>query len=485
MGTLFERLGLPVLAGALFITGVAPICLPNTSVASPRVAAAKNSVKKMKRAIRQRGVGALDGSIAASIVKRAKSKTQRIGSFAVSGTPPTVLSLGDAAASGELKEIFWRSVDGANVVDGINNGNPTQSQCSEFWSGVTDGASGGHGACSMASAVGRSLGTVDDGFRSLCYMSNLPTVENLEGGGIDVVGGALPEGGIAALFAPESTNKVVKVIVSGDGPQDEHINLKVYGVPANQAEGNLYRVDITFCDVDGNARGYNQIAIKNNGQLQASIAEEGTEGGKSFIDVEGFLQQVGGKVTLNPAQPRSATATFFHTEGDQTSIFKSDIEVSGTSIRARSFDTFGGQLGKSDIITKFTGSTPATIRFTEGAFKDERSFGEFTDSFESAVEFRGSYYASNPSSPLLDQISGDFDDPFYAAPSDEIDTTGFECVTNDEAATVIAMNFNSAVLRNAITECEDRPYNNMNFCHGDRTLNEAVFNFADACMGAP
>src|SRR5262245_7041519 len=208
---------------ALFVVVLAALVMGSMSV--PRLEAgtsitagqgmggkkARRARKRLARSIRKKGLASLP-PVTSALASHDGSGGALMAADVV-GTPPTLVGLGP----GEPSTVSWQ----AGVVAAIAGGAPTQQQCGEFWGGQTDGTSAGMGACHMAQDLAQSFGHVTQSENSLCYMRNVPTQANLASGGLQVVSGELPSGGIGRLFAGQDDAARLVAVQEGEGETDQ------------------------------------------------------------------------------------------------------------------------------------------------------------------------------------------------------------------------------------------------------------------------
>ncbi len=473
-------------AFALLLTtsiAVESVVLAESYKSSPAKAAA-SAKKKLKQSIKKYGLAKLPS--ASKLVAKKKKKTAKALAYnfaaASSATPPTLLSISQSP----IKDIFWAP----NIVDEIVGGSPSQASCSQFYAGTQTGDSGGIGACHMAESVGFSFASILESQSSLCYMKNFPTQGNLNSGGVSVVSGELPSGGITKLFAPPtgSSARTVKVNVTGapggggegeGGGGPETIYIKVYSQTENQASSNMYKADLWFC-ASGTATGYDRLTIKNSGQfLSENAGSDG--GGNHALQVGGFLTSNGNNLIWDTSKTRSSVLKSEHDGG----YFLSDITILPSNIiKIKNKDDFGGGSRKGYVQTSFSGSDIEGLRFLRGAFIE--NFGGGPDSgFAGATKYGDGYYQHDSASPFEDDVlSIDFDaDSFYSQSApDAPDVSGLDCSPTVEVE--INMDMNNSSVMASVQECDIRDLQHMHFCHDDPEVAQADQNFASVCHGS-
>jgi len=470
-----SRASLPLIALACALAGSVPshATAADSTVGAGQTAALKNR-RKLRKLLRRKGLAKLP-SVAGALAART-GKHRRGTAAVVTGTPPALVSIPDAS----VKDLFWRP----GVVDAIAGGTASPEQCSEFWSGGTDGQSGGMGACHMAEGVGYSLGDILGGDTSLCYMKRFPTRANLSAGALSLLDGAFPGDDPSRLFSVPggSTSRVVKVSVSGEKEGAHDVFLRVHGEDENQAAGDLYAVDLWYCGGAPQPKGFDHIRITDAGEFTAE-QQEGHEDGAYVATISGFVTFTNGQVVYDTTRSRRAQVASSHPGGS----FKADHQIAGdNTIASKSYDVFDGGTHMSYVIASFSGSDVDTLRFLAGAFKERNSNGggPSQPDFVGSTEYRDGYYAASPGSALesgLETVAFD-SDPFYAAPpSIAVDASAYSCATVPDVA--VAIDFANPAGAAVKARCETRVYDRMHFCHEDPTVHSAEQNVGPVCYG--
>jgi hypothetical protein len=479
------RLTLALLLSAA--VGIAPPVRPAAAAGDAVTAAArmnkKKARKKVRALLRRSGITRLPSAAGALAARQEGAPL----AAAVVGTPPALVDI----PTHPIKEVFWQP----GVIDAIVAGTPSPAECSQFFAGGTDGASGGLGACHMAESVGYSFARILEGGRSLCYMKLLPTPENVAAGGVSVVSGELPGGDVTRVFSVPagSSPRLVKVAVTGDpggreGNQD--VFLRVSPEAANRAAGNFYKVDLWFCNQGPSApaRGYDRITIERTGHYTDESAETSSgdgQGGNHVATIEGYLTFADGNVSYDRTRGRRARVEAVF----GGNAFRGDVEItSDDTMLVKTYDAgaWGARMGY--VVNAFSGTGPDTLRFLAGAFKERHSFDGVTFNPEQmgATEFRTSFYAAAPGSELVAALDAVdlLADPFYATPpSPAVDTSGLACDATPDV--VLALDFTNPTVRAASAPCEDRRFEGMHFCHEDADVRQADTNYWSACSPGP
>jgi hypothetical protein len=316
---------------------------------------------------------------------------------AVSGTAPTFLEIATLGAD----NVFWRS----GVISAIGSGTPSSEQCSELFNSSSDGQSGGFAACYMNQNVGYSLSEIQRSGTTLCYMKNFPTEAVQAAGAIAVTSGSLPGGDITRLFTtPNGSRARVVKILAGTGDEVSSIYIRVASNAQNEAAGNQYKFEFWSCDngAEAEPQEYETTKITSGGEYISTSVHTYGENGRGTATVRGFLERQGTDLVFNPSRDR--TAVFGGSESSQGGdrVYRASVTVSsGNVITSKVRDGNGAGPRKSYSVARFTGEGLSSLRFLEGATKEENS--EY--SFSAAVEYRDTYYAAAPSSEFSADIS--------------------------------------------------------------------------------
>ena len=413
-----------------------------------------------------------------STAKLAKASGSGASVSAVSGEPPV---LSDIPAM-DLKTLFWR--DG--VVDGVLGGTPTELQCSEFFNGDTDGYSGGMNACNLTAGVGYSFEPILSSGTSACYMKNFPTLANMEAGALTLVSGTFPGNDPAKMFNPPATSdRLVKVMAADPSTGDpQNIFIKVFSTAHNDTKGYRYRYDLWFCDSDsGSARQHESTYVAFDGKYHASNSGMNEHGSYSS-SVDAYLASESGSIVFDTDRDRRADVSFEQQGGGS---FKSRLLInSDDEIHNLMYD-LGQMTRKAYSISNFSGNSTADLRFLQGAYKDIQYMGDTPlGSYDGAVEYRDTFYASAPASAYLAQLDAVnlATDSFYASvPSVDFDTSGYSC--SADADIVIGMDMQHQVMQQIASECEQDRLDNMNFCWENTDLQNAMQGVFTSCQFGP
>jgi len=463
-----------LVALAVLVLALAAPPRPTAAAAArPRAAHAHAKARKrMRTLLRKKGLASVP-SVSGALAPTATARDAHRAADVV-GQPPTLLAI----PQGNVADLFWAP----GVLDAIVAGSASAEQCGQFWSGMHDGDSGGMGACHMAENVGYSFGDILSGENSLCYMKSFPTPANLDAGAVTLVDGHFPNDDPTRLFSvpPGRHTRTVKVNANGQHDGDEVVFLRVHGAATNADAGNLYAVDLWFCPVGSSTPvGYDRIRISTGGEYTYDDARTETQGAHRST-VTGFVSFADGTLTWDTTRSRRAQTAFVRPDGS----FKSDHEIEpDATIRSKTLAVYGGDTGRSYVVASIDGTTPDTLRFLAGAFKELHSQGNGVE-FAGSTEFRTTYYAASPGSALEGRL-GDVDlgsDAFYAAPADApVDVAEFSC--SAAADVEVTLDFTTPAAQAIQQQCEHRLWEQMQFCHEDPTVAAAEQHVATTCGG--
>lgn len=387
-----------------------------------------------------------------------------------SSIPPLLVEIPQTS----IKELFWAP----GVIDDINSGSPSQNSCNQFFGGQNDGESAGNGACHLAQNLAFSFQSALEGANSFCYlqkMGNAPV-------GVTVVGAPTVK---KALIPYNDTNsKLIKMQVTGfndgnGGSGPKTVFLELFGKETNQENKNLYEHKLAFCNDSDNVEGIERAVIKKNLeytlQSLSSIPGEGSH-----------LSSISSKITLQNDKklvfnPNTDKEVYLSSLGGGCSSRKVYMFLKNGKIKQKSREDCPSNLRKSYSIMRYTGTSITSLRFREGATKDEN--------FETITEFRGSRYVSAPANTEFNENLSEVDvstDPFYSgAPTiDTSELNTFNCARTDIDAT-ITVNLNNEELQDHVSVCENRGLEGMDFCREDSEVNNADQNFHALCNNAP
>jgi hypothetical protein len=398
----------------------------------------------------------------------------------VTGTAPTLTEILTAGPT----STFWRP----GVVSSIATGSPTSSQCGEFFAGQNDGESGGFLACYLTQNSVVALSEIVRAGTTMCYLKNMTTAEVLRAGGMRVVRGALPTGGISSLFSTPSgsTPRVIKIGLSSggeDGGASTGI-LKVFAADQIAASGDLYKYEMVFCEGDSqNPQEIEKTRITASGAFISNSANEGGggEGSRFSGTVTAFLRAEDGSFIFDPSRPRRASFSSIIQDRGGAFSNRSEVIISERNeLSNKEYSLSSRETRKAYSISSFSGSGARSIRFLEGAIKQTFASGDFNG----ATEFRDSTYLSAPGNRFVSSLS-DVDlqsDPFYTGtPEPEALTASITCST--PADVEVEVNMESDAVRLITAQCEgERIDGNIRFCSSSE-LEEAQNRFNSVCQG--
>lgn len=469
-----------VVTASLFALSAMPI---EVSAADKSDLGISSSSRKKIVRLAKRGLSRLPSATTALKAKRRRSNSS--GVYDVSGTPPTLLSI----AASPIKNIYWAN----GLVDAINNGDPSPEQCNTFFSGMSEGESSGMVGCYMSQNVGEAFGNINQ--TSACYMKNLPTQENIDAGGVEVLSGNLPGGRIEDIFNPPAgdTARLVKINVSGfvegedeedEGSGPETVMIRVHSAANNRSAGNAYNAELFFCNGENSEpNGYNQLRVTNTGRYLTKLEEQGGGGGEESSMsglITGTLVVENGRLKFDTTKARDAEVNYFSENGS----FKGDIRIAANNvISMKNFSEFGSFGRKSFSKVRFSGTTPETIRFLEGAANEMHiREDDSSDTFLGAMAWQDNFYAADPENQFLSDVGGeDFESEFYTEPYvGDLDIPAFNCLQEPDIE--ISADMSNETVLAATAECEERPFNGMRFCQEDEDVNAAFNNFFSYCF---
>lgn len=453
--------------------------------------------KKIEGILKRRGFGILPDALTALQSKtKAQSRVsahlieEYLFGAAVSGTPPTLASLD--RGSGSAISQFWRS----NVVESIASGSPSGEQCGEFYIGPVDGQSGGLGACLMAEGVGRAFEIAIDAAQSVCQMRNFGAKVKINDPAIVFKRGKdrVPDGLLKNIFSPGDEERLIKIRARGEIGEDENGNplplavqnifIRIASSEANRRRNALYRADLHFCeDGDTIARGYNLIRVATSGVLSILNKDMQSQSGRaSTVVVKGRLTPVGGILRWALDAPRTGEIQLSDPQSGQARSERIGFVVSQDGVTSRRRREASNEPEVREYaVAQIQGKNAVDLRFLSGAFKSQFNGGL---PVVGATEYRDSYYASAPQSPLVLQAqSFDFSvDPIFADPTDlVVDLSKYRCTLEPD----IEIEFDrSKVANDFFEECESRGLKRMDFCSGSDLVEAARQRQSSVCPAA-
>jgi hypothetical protein len=427
---------------------------------------ARRAHKRLVRAVRTKGLASLP-AVSAAFASNGTQGADVASSADVVGTPPTLVDI----VHGDASQLFWRP----GIVAAVAGGTATPAQCAEFSGTQTDGLSAGINACRLAETLAQSFGRVLESEGSLCYMRELPTPANVHAGGVQVVSGEPPDGNLTRLFSvPAAHDRTVEVRLQ-DQSESQRVMLRVASAAANRAAGNLYKVDIWFCPSTpgGDPTGSDILTLDMTGHLVVVEGRNNSDGSTSVDTVDGWVVGDGPGAMWDTSRPRNAQIAW----GDPQGTFKSTVQLVDDEITTWSWGSYGDQRGFA--VTRFSGTSPADVRFLSGAFEEAGQPGPGT------AEYRDPSYVAAPGLDLLSQVNAEdmSTDPFFATPPTmpTIDVSGYSCATPGDV--VLAIDFSSPAIAAIQAECEGPQLDGIEFCTSNPAVQSATQNFGPTCGG--
>jgi hypothetical protein len=414
-----------------------------------------------------------------NIAKLASSRASAANSQkiqSVSGTPPT---LGEIVRNGPTNT-FWRP----GVVSSIATGSPTAEQCNEFFTGSSDGQSGGFLSCYMNQNAGYALSEVVRSGTTMCYLKNMPTEAVFRDGGFTITRGTLPTSSVTSLFNTPSGSapRIIKIALSAGGEDGGASNgiIKVFAENQVASSGDLYKYEMIFCE--GDAREPQEIEktrITSSGEFISSSFNTSEGGSGNFAGtVRAFLRAEGSGLVFDTSRSRTATSSSTRNEGGSPSSRKSEIIItSSNEIINKEYGIHSDGANKAYSISRFSGTGMSSLRFFEGAIKQSFSFGEFNG----ATEFRDNVYVAAPGNSYVTSLSAvDITaDSFYSSiPTIPEGTTSISC--NTRADIEIAVDMSSEAMGSVAEACEGERIDGIDFCRNNQ-LSDAQTRYGSVC----
>jgi hypothetical protein len=333
----------------------------------------------------------------------------------------------------------------------------------------------------MAQGVAETFSNILSGAGSLCYMQNMPTQNNLDAGGVQVIAGSLPSGGITKIFESPagSASRLVKVALG-----TEDIFIRVASAKTNESKGNQYGVELFFCS-GGSVRGSESTVITLGGTFkseshQTMAAGQGGSQGRGYTSVLAPLTKVNGALAFDPNAERTAS----YTNINGSWILASQVTLGGDNVIKNKFrSSNNGTSQKIYTESKFQGSNITSAQFLEGASKGSVTHPMFgSQSFSGAAEYRDTFYASSSTSAFAQRVNSvNLDsDQFFTSTPTLPDAPAFDCAS--AADVTLTMNFSSPVMQQLAQTCEALNIREAQFCQS-QTLIAAQARFPSVCIG--
>lgn len=406
-----------------------------------------------------------------TLIKSSTNSSSFIGVSSVSGTPPTLAEL--VAQGGDAH--YWRP----GVLNTIATGSPDEATCNELFGSSTDGHSSGWGGCNLTQGVGYSVGEIARAGTSLCYMKSAGSVDGAASGAITITAGSVA-GGVKNLFSTPSgsDSRLVKVTASGEEGSSTMF-IRVFSALENEAAGNQYKFEFWACEGDETPQEFESTRITAGGQfISQNIHTYDGGAGIGQGTITGFLSSEGAELVFDPSRDRTAQFTGLPGQGGS---FKSSIILNGENqVFTKVSQDFGDSIRKGYSAARFDGAGLTTLRFYEGAFKEEHSFGTYTG----GLEFRDTAYLSSPASEYVALLAAvDFSsDSFYTA---NVSTPAIPARANcnANADVEVTMDMSNAFMQQVAADCEgERIDGEIQICSSN-SINQAMDQFQTACGG--
>lgn len=402
------------------------------------------------------------------------SANQRVSS--VSGTPPT---LSEIVTSGPAT-VFWKP----GVVSSIGSGSPSTEQCSEFFTGSSDGQSGGYLSCYMNQNAGQALTEVVRAGTTMCYLKNMPTNEVFRAGGFTLTRGTLPGDSVTRLFETPvgSSARTIKIGLSSGGQDGGASNgiIKVFSSNQIASSGDIYKYEMIFCESDSaQPQEIEKTRITSNGEFVSSSFNTSDGGNGNFSGtVRAFLRTEGTGLIFDNTRSRTASFSSSRNEGSSSSSTKSEVEINGDNeIKSKEYGIFPEDTRKAYSVSRFSGTGTSSMRFFEGAIKQTFAFGDFNG----ATEYRDSFYAAAPENPYISSLTIvdlGTDDFFQTPPSVTEGTSSLTCSAKADIEVVVDMD--NDAMRSVTAACEGERLDGVNFCQSEE-LSQAQERFGSVC----
>ncbi len=378
------------------------------------------------------------------------------GELAVSGTPPKLGDISDAAAD----TYFW---NGLVATINATSGSISQAQANQFFGQVAGGPAG-NGACMMAQTVAESLSRILQSGGTACYMKGIAKVKS----GVTVTGAAQD-----SVFAQTDADKLVKIAISGmeRGGHDSKVNaaatgdvsvfIKVYGKTSMGAD--KYKVGMYMCQ-GGVADQIETMEVdKVLGTYKTTSGQDGSDG-VGAESITAYIKKDGESIVFDKTKSRTASNFYTGSWGK----FRGELTVSGDNvITAKLLNKSSWGTDKNYSITSFTGASMKEISFTDGAFKGQNSQenNSYVNNYSGATEFQDTYYKAIASSSKLTTVQAyDFaaDEFFTKIDAPTIDLSAADC---SATATVnVTMDFTDTAIVALKETCEGDRFDNYDMC---------------------
>lgn len=408
------------------------------------------------------------------IVSSSSSTDSNLSLFkaAVSGTPPNLIDITSSTAD----TLFWNG-----LIEDITDNGATGDDIEAFWDG--------EGACRMAQDVGFSFENIEQAGTSVCYIKNAPTATS----GVSIVSGDITDA--EEVFTPTAETRVVRVEVTGEdsgeeneGPSSQDIYIRVYGTDSTEGAAG-FAVDLWFCETDstGEPNGYEQVRVVESTGVMTQTSIDTQRGGNFVSEFTGMLTvDDDGNPIFDPEEEQVVTFTY---ESEEFGVFKGYVNVQDGSMISKGYHNWTydseEQTRKTYVLSEFSGSSLATLKFLQAGYANQWNFGEDsqTDTFYGAAEFQDTYYAATTDSDLYDSVLNyDFTSDTFFTATLETDSTLLAAVSDYSCGvtpdSVVSMDMSDETLQDEVVSlCDSHIDNGMNFCDDDsiETARQAIF----------
>jgi hypothetical protein len=309
-------------------------------------------------------------------------------------------------------------------------------------------------------------------------MKNAGSAGGAASGAITINSGSV-SGGIKNLFATPSgsSSRLVKVTTSGE--EASTMFIRVFSASQNEAAGNQYKFEFWACEGDDTPQEFESTRITAGGQfISQNINTFDGGSGIGQGTITGFLSSEGSELVFDLSRDRTAQFTGLPGQGGS---FKSSIIINGDNqVFTKVSQDFGGSVRKGYSAARFDGAGLTSLRFYEGAFKEQHSFGTYTG----GLEFRDTAYLSSPASgyvALLDSVDLTTDS-FYTA-NVSTPTIPAQANCNANADVEVTMDMSNTFMQQVAQDCEgERIDGQIQICSSN-SVNQAMNQFQTACGG--
>ncbi len=406
------------------------------------------------------------------------------------GTSDSATSLSRALVSGEEfaplvtelsddpDQYFWNGLIAEINGDGYVYNDDDRD---DYWAG--------RGLCWMAQGFTQSFSNVLQAGTSVCYMKNFPNASS----GVTITGAS----NASNLFTPESSNKVVKVSISGDEMGEESVFIKTHGT--SEVGSNKIKYSLWFCSPGGEAaRGAEIIEVDLDTGAYSATNIQDDENSKGSSTLEGFLRQTADGLEWDTSRARSAFVHYlFSFEQDADNFhagnFKAEITIDGDLLTTRMRESSNGEWSGNAygnessryLAANFSGSNINDLKLLAIGSKEKMvSSGQWEGTWEPptvaadwiATDATDGYYVPQGSGDLLDLAdAADFTEDFYtsiAEPDTALDPSEYPC--DISAATEVTLDMADPALMEVSSACEQR-IENWEMCNaGDVQAAERV-----------